>query len=285
MGTDGTVTIVCNQKQYTWYVQCDAYPEGLGVILVDQLRELLEIMSVDKIKEQIHEKFKLPTDVPPGTVDFKESLVRAGYYHRHHFQHSLKETLALGGIFSYVEDGHEFYHYVLNFDTNQFYIREIENWTHYIRGTPPAVTGLPPSHQWLKKIKEEEARQTKKKQKLAKAERQQQKKRKVESDLESASSKEAKGDQHEPMTFTLSSEQVGKLKQWTEEQNQQLFDKRKENAKAHGYLIQGLLSPPKSLEEQLIFTFMPTMQDGQVVAVEHCETRKQLHLGCVTTQL
>lgn len=130
MGTRGTITIVFNRRKIIMYNHWDSYPLGLGILLLNELINLLDSNKLVKKFEQIkivHQTIK-PTDKDIQNLSKFTDLSVASqdtqdwYCLLRKCQGSILKTLECGYALNH--DGQEVYNYVIDLDNKKFTCKE-----------------------------------------------------------------------------------------------------------------------------------------------------------------
>ena len=137
MGTRGLVCFRYKGKLYRVYIQWDAYPEGVGQVLLDELHAVIKAGKLEEWKEKLEKIVVLNNDdnpdpeiveaLRPYWTDalLKERSIFDGtdynryYWYSHKCQGSFTRILESGYLLDHVSDDAE-YSYILDFDQELF---------------------------------------------------------------------------------------------------------------------------------------------------------------------
>jgi len=137
MGTRGTITYKFKGKTATQYNHFDSYPRGLGQNLVDQIKKLLNEVSLSDLADKL-EKLRVVNDETTPTAEDIANIVNYTniavniqntndwYSLLCGCQGNIKSIIDSGYIYNGGDDMKENCNYVLDFDTRQFYMKESE---------------------------------------------------------------------------------------------------------------------------------------------------------------
>lgn len=136
MGTRGTIKLIFKQKTVRTYNHWDSYPEELGKNLVEQIGNLLSIMTLDELIQKL-DSLKIITDdmnptlediaklAPYTSLNVSTQSTYDWYCLLRGCQGSITKMIECGYILN--QDMYEGYNYVLDFNNKQFYIEEYNN--------------------------------------------------------------------------------------------------------------------------------------------------------------
>lgn len=156
MGTHSRITLIANGRKVHWFHHHDGYPSGVGKDMADDVKKLLEVHSVEEIKEMIGKVKIIHSDDEPELADEEVVHIEAwtGYsfthaqgfgkdWYRILHQDTLTGLLKIGYI--YDETERQRWNYKLDFDADVFSINHRCRWTQRF-----PLTAIPAN--WLETV-------------------------------------------------------------------------------------------------------------------------------------